>query len=246
MKHTTRASLSTVLVTAAVLLMAPPVTAQSLDAPSRQNALTFTGGSAFNDTGFVRGDAGFAFGFAGYLDVGFGVVTILDELESTDAQEMRLTFSMRGLVARQQDGFPLTLALAIRYYFAQVNSNYLDNAFPGFDLLRSGRGYAIGPEIRRDFFLAPRVSLRSGIAGGYAVDRYTTTLSSGFDATTDPAGLAAYPVEDLTTGLTYSATLGPVITSKNGRGITSILLVFRGNQNFDLSGALELGFTLLR
>ena len=222
--------------------------AQSIDLEGNSHALNVRGSSDWTTDGFGRADLGFGVGIAGRLDIGFGVATIHNEIEETDAQETRLTFLMRGLVARQSEGFPVSIALAFSYYFSQVRSDYLDTAIEGFQLLRSGRGYTVGGEIIRDFHLSPRFALRSGIGGGFVTDRSTTTVASAFDPDVDttPPELTRYPVEEIETELRYSATFGPVFRSEDRRTVTSILAVFRGDEDVDLSGALELGVTFAR
>ena len=99
-----------VLLAGALFLLAAQFSiAQSVDVKGRGNALRVLGYSLFDENeGFGGTGAGLAYGIAGHLDIGFDAGMRFGEIEGEDAEESRLTFHFRGLLARQTEGFPIT------------------------------------------------------------------------------------------------------------------------------------------
>ncbi|MFW5797925.1 MAG: hypothetical protein ACOCXE_05385, partial [Spirochaetota bacterium] len=143
MKPTARIAL--VLFAAVVLsaAVAPTTDAQSLDVTDRQNGMRLLGYGLFNEDGLEGTGAGFAYAIAGRLDVGFDAGMFYSDIEGIASEESRINFLLRGLLARQSEGFPASLSLAFSYYLSRVQSEYLINQFEDFELLRDGRGYTI-------------------------------------------------------------------------------------------------------
>ncbi|MFP4068379.1 MAG: hypothetical protein ACLFS5_12880, partial [Spirochaetaceae bacterium] len=94
------------------------VRAQSIDVPGRENALQLFGYGLVDETGFRGSGVGFGYGIGGLLDVGFDFGLLYGEIDGTDAEESRFTFLLRGLFARQNQGFPVTIDLGFAYHYS--------------------------------------------------------------------------------------------------------------------------------
>jgi hypothetical protein len=241
------ARIAIVLFVALVLAAAaaPAAQAQSLDVSGRQNGMRLLGYGLFNEEGLEGTGAGFAYAIAGRLDVGFDAGMFYSDIEGTASEESRINFLLRGLLARQSEGFPVSLSLAFSYYLSRVQSDYLKNQFDDFELLRDGRGYTISGGIWRDFHLSPAVAIRTGAGARLGWDRYTTTVASGFDDTADPE-LGRYPTEDQDRTFTYEGSLGPVIRPGAGDYALSALGTFRYAADGAVAGGVEVGVTFAR
>ncbi|NBF39122.1 MAG: hypothetical protein GVY14_01790 [Spirochaetes bacterium] len=228
--------------------MAPGLEAQSLDVSGRQNGLRLLGYGLFNDEGLEGSGGGFAYAIAGRLDVGFDAGMFYSDLEGTASEESRMNFLLRGLLARQSEGFPFSLSLAFSYYLSRVQSDYLENRFTDYELLRDGRGYTISGGVWRDFHFSPAVAIRTGAGARLGWDRYTTALGSS-PTESDLAGiteLQRYPTEDLDRSFTYEGSLGPVIRPGAGDYVLSALGTFRYGADGAVAGGVEVGVTFAR
>ncbi len=248
MKPTARIAI--VLVAALVLAaaVAPTAEAQSLDVTARQNGMRLLGYGLFNDEGLEGTGAGFAYAIAGRLDVGFDAGMFYDEIEGTASEESRINFLLRGLLARQSEGFPFSLSLAFSYYLSRVQSDYLENRFEDYELLRDGRGYTISGGVWRDFHFSQAFAIRTGAGARLGWNRYTTTLSSSATETdlTTITELQRYPTEDLDRTFTYEGSLGPVIRPGAGDYALSALGTFRYGADGAMAGGVKLGVTFAR
>jgi hypothetical protein len=222
--------------------------AQSMDVSGRTNGLRLLGYSLFDEDDFFGGTGGgLSYGIAGYLDIGFDVGMLFGEIEDEPAQESRLTFLLRGLLARQSEGFPFTLAADFNYHFALVQeSDYLDDQFDDFELIRTGRGYSLGGGAWRDFWLGRAFAIRTGVGASLEIERYTTDVASAFDEETDPPELARYPIENVDRSIAYEGSLGPVIRPAGGTWVLTTLGTFRYYQDGTMEGGAELGITFIR
>lgn len=232
-----------------LLVTAGRAGAQSMDVTGRANGLRLGGYSLWEEDSYHGSGAGFAYGIAGLLDVGFDVGVLYDELEGVDAQESRMTFLLRGLLARQTQGFPISVTLDFTYHFSVVQSDYLQEQFTDFDLQRDGRGYSVGGAAWRDFWLLQITGVRIGAGARMRVERYTTRVASGFDpdsdaAVTDP--LTRYPKEEMSRRFGYELSAGPLFRLPNGNFVLSGLVTVRHSQENDVSALGEVGVTFLR
>ena len=240
-----------VLLAGALFLLAAQFSiAQSVDVKGRGNALRVLGYSLFDENeGFGGTGAGLAYGIAGHLDIGFDAGMRFGEIEGEDAEESRLTFHFRGLLARQTEGFPITLSLGFDYHFALVQSDYLEDRFEDYELLRNGRGYAVSAGLMRDLNFGPAFALRTGLGVRLDVERYTTSVASGVaedEEDPPPIELGRYPIEELDRTYSYTASLGPVIRPGSGNAVISALGTFRYDQHGEISGGAELGVSFMR
>lgn len=242
--------------------------AQSLDTTGRSNGLQVRGYSLFlQEPIFAGTGAGLSYGIGGLLDVGFDAGLLLREIEDKPAEESRLNFLLRGFAVRQSQGFPVSLSLSFTYHFGLVQeSDFLDDQFDEYELIRTGRGYSVGTSMWRDFWRRPRFALRAGIGAGLEVERSTTDVASDVeeddtDDTADPdaepdaepteqelidQALAEYPIERIGREIVYEASLGPVFRSADGAYTFSLLGTFRYTQDGELGGSAELAATFSR
>jgi hypothetical protein len=245
MKPTARIAIVLFVALVLAAAAAPAAQAQSLDVTDRQNGMRLLGYGLFNEEGLEGTGAGFAYAIAGRLDVGFDAGMFYGEIEGTASEESRINFLLRGLLARQSEGFPFSLSLGFSYYLSRVQSDYLENQFDDFELLRDGRGYTISGGIWRDFHLSPAVAIRTGAGARLGWDRYTTTVASGFDDT-DPPELGRYPTEEQDRTFTYEGSLGPIIRPGAGDHALSALGTFRYSEDGEMAGGVEVGVTFAR
>ena len=245
MKPTARIAIALFAAVVLAAAVTPTAEAQSLDVSGRQNGMRLLGYGLFNDEGLEGTGAGFAYAIAGRLDVGFDAGMFYDEIEGTASEESRINFLLRGLLARQSEGFPFSLSLAFSYYLSRVQSDYLEDRFTDFELLRDGRGYTISGGVWRDFHFSPAFAIRTGAGARLGWDRYTTTVASGFDDT-DPPELGRYPTEDQDRTFTYEGSLGPVIRPGAGDYALSVLGTFRYGADGAMAGGVEVGVTFAR
>lgn len=220
--------------------------AQSLDLTNRDNGLRLAGSTMWDDKGYRSSGVGFAYGIGGRLDIGFDIGLLDDEIQDEHSQETRLSLLLRGVFARQSEGFPVSLTLGLNYHFSLVESEYLDERFDDYDLLREGRGYAVSGGVWRDFSLGSSVDLRSGLGARFDVERYTTSVSSSLEESATGA-ITRYPVEDVDRAFSYTAAIGPVIRPPAGTYVLNLLATAHVSQAGEFSGGgAQLGVTFVR